>query len=77
MLISSQLQKTVESFIDDLAAGLKAQQEALEQEIRLAETQLLSKKEGFLKVQGALELVGIIKQRQNQQENENILTSIE
>ena len=52
----------MESFIDDLASGLKAQLEALEQEIRMAETQLISKKEGFLKVQGALELIGIIKQ---------------
>jgi hypothetical protein len=67
----------MESFIDDLASGLKAQLEALEQEIRLAETQLISKKEGFLKVQGALELIGIIKQKQNQQESENLLASIE
>jgi len=67
----------MESFIDDLASGLKAQLEALEQEIRLAETQLISKKEGFLKVQGALELIGIIKQKQNQQESESLLTGIE
>jgi len=67
----------MESFIDDLASGLKAQLEALEQEIRMAETQLISKKEGFLKVQGALELIGIIKQKQNQQESENLLASIE
>ena len=67
----------MESFIDDLASGLKAQLEALEQEIRLAETQLIGKKEGFLKVQGALELIGIIKQKQNQQESENLLASIE
>jgi len=67
----------MESFIDDLAAGLKAQLEALEQEIRLAETQLIGKKEGFLKVQGALELIGIIKQKQNQQESESLLAGIE
>ena len=67
----------MESFIDDLASGLKAQLEALEQEIRMAETQLISKKEGFLKVQGALELIGIIKQKQNQQESESLLTGIE
>jgi hypothetical protein len=67
----------MESFIDDLASGLKAQLEALEQEIRLAETQLISKKEGFLKVQGALELIGIIKQKQNQQESESLLAGIE
>jgi hypothetical protein len=67
----------MESFIDDLASGLKAQLEALEQEIRLAETQLIGKKEGFLKVQGALELIGIIKQKQNQQESESLLASIE
>jgi hypothetical protein len=67
----------MESFIDDLAAGLKAQQEALEQEIRLAETQLISKKEGFLKVQGALELINIIKQKQNQLENEGLFAGIE
>ena len=67
----------MESFIDDLAAGLKAQQEALEQEIRLAETQLISKKEGFLKVQGALELINIIKQKQNQLESEGLFMGIE
>jgi hypothetical protein len=67
----------MESFIDDLASGLKAQLEALEQEIRLAETQLISKKEGFLKVQGALELINIIKQKQNQQESESLLAGIE
>jgi hypothetical protein len=67
----------MESFIDDLASGLKAQLEALEQEIRLAETQLIGKKEGFLKVQGALELIGIIKQKQNQQESESLLAGIE
>jgi hypothetical protein len=67
----------MEPFIDDLASGLKAQLEALEQEIRLAETQLIGKKEGFLKVQGALELIGIIKQKQNQQESENLLAGIE
>jgi hypothetical protein len=67
----------MESFIDDLASGLKAQLEALEQEIRMAETQLISKKEGFLKVQGALELIGIIKQKQNQQESESLLAGIE
>lgn len=67
----------MDSFIDDLASGLKAQLEALEQEIRMAETQLISKKEGFLKVQGALELIGIIKQKQNQQESESLLAGIE
>jgi hypothetical protein len=67
----------MESFIDDLASGLKAQLEALEQEIRMAETQLISKIEGFLKVQGALELIGIIKQKQNQQESESLLAGIE
>ena len=67
----------MEPFIDDLASGLKAQLEALEQEIRLAETQLIGKKEGFLKVQGALELIGIIKQKQNQQESESLLAGIE
>jgi hypothetical protein len=67
----------MESFIDDLAAGLKAQQEALEQEIRFAETQLISKKEGFLKVQGALELINIIKQKQNQLESEGLFAGIE
>ena len=67
----------MESFIDDLASGLKAQLAALDQEIRLAETQLIGKKEGFLKVQGALELIGIIKQKQNQQESESLLAGIE
>jgi len=49
--------------ITDLENGLKAQLESLAQDIRSSEAALMSLKEGYLKVQGALEIIAIIKQK--------------
>ena len=48
--------------ITELETGLKAQLEALAKDIRSSEAALMSQKEGYLKVQGALEIIAIIKQ---------------
>lgn len=47
--------------ISDLETGLKAQLASLANNIRSAEASLISTKEGYLKVQGALEIIDIIK----------------
>jgi len=49
--------------IADLEAGLRAQQESLAKDIRAAESSLISTKEGYLKVQGALEILNILKKK--------------
>jgi len=49
--------------ISDLEAGLKAQLASLANNIRSAEASLISTKEGYLKVQGALEIIDIIKKQ--------------
>lgn len=48
--------------ISQLESGLKAQLDSLAKDIRSSEAALMSLKEGYLKVQGALEIIGIIKQ---------------
>jgi hypothetical protein len=52
---------TLESILE-LETGLKTQLEALAKDIRSSEAALMSLKEGYLKVQGALEIIAIIKQ---------------
>lgn len=49
--------------ITELESGLKAQLESLAKDIRSSEAALMSLKEGCLKVQGALEIITIIKQK--------------
>jgi hypothetical protein len=51
--------------ISDLEAGLKAQLASLANNIRSAEAALISTKEGYLKVQGALEIIDIIKKHRD------------
>ena len=51
--------------IEDLESGLKAQLASLTNNIRTAEAALISTKEGYLKVQGALEIIDIIKKQVN------------
>jgi len=53
----------------DLEKGLTTQLSALTQEIRGGEESLMRNKEGYLKVQGALELLTVIKQRQAAQDD--------
>jgi hypothetical protein len=50
--------------IAELETGLNAQLTALADEIRSTEEKLLRTKEGYLKVQGALEILGVLKERE-------------
>lgn len=49
--------------LEDLEKGLKAQLTSLANDIRSAESALITTKEGYLKVQGALEIIDIIKKQ--------------
>jgi hypothetical protein len=49
--------------ITELEKGLRAQQESLAKDIRAAEASLINTKEGYLKVQGALEILDILKKK--------------
>lgn len=52
--------------INELETGLRAQQESLAKDIRAAESSLITTKEGYLKVQGALEILDILKKKLEQ-----------
>jgi len=52
--------------ITELEAGLRAQLESLAKDIRSAESALITTKEGYLKVQGALEILDILKKKLEQ-----------
>lgn len=52
--------------IAELEKGLNAQLTSLAEEIRYAEEKLLRTKEGYLKVQGALEILTVLKERQSE-----------
>ena len=47
--------------ITELETGLRDQLDSLAKDIRSAESALISTKEGYLKVQGALEILAILK----------------
>jgi phosphopantetheinyl transferase len=47
--------------IEELENGLKAQLAKLANDIRAAEASLITTKEGYLKVQGAMEILDILK----------------
>lgn len=51
------------STIVELETNLNSQLTALANDIRKAESALISTKEGYLKVQGALEILDILKKR--------------
>lgn len=55
--------------LSDLEKGLTTQLSSLTQEIRSGEESLMRNKEGYLKVQGALEILAVIKQRQVDQDD--------
>lgn len=60
----------MDTIISDLESGLQAQLTSLVESIRGDEEKVLRNKEGFLKVQGALELLAVIKQKQEEQSNQ-------
>lgn len=49
--------------ITELETGLRAQLDSLAKDIRAAESALITTKEGYLKVQGALEILDILKKK--------------
>ena len=53
----------MESSIFDLETGLKKQLSELTDDIRTVETSLLVSKEAYLKVQGALEILDILRKK--------------
>jgi hypothetical protein len=63
--------------ITELEAGLRAQQESLAKDIRAAESALITTKEGYLKVQGALEILDILKKKLEQDDATKLATAMD
>lgn len=61
--------------IVELETGLKTQLASLASDIRNAESSLISTKEGYLKVQGALEILDILKQKVQDDSNKEMLAA--
>lgn len=64
------------SVVSELEAGLNAQLTALADEIRSTEEKLLRTKEGYLKVQGAIEILAVLKERQNEVDGEALQAAL-
>lgn len=62
--------------VTDLEKGLSSQLSALTDTIRGSEEQLMRNKEAYLKVQGALEVLAVIKDRSAQQEAEALQLAV-
>ena len=62
--------------IQELEQGLRNQMDALANDIRQAESALISTKEGYLKVQGALEILAILKTKVTKESNEDVAAAI-
>ncbi len=62
--------------IADLEKGLSSQLSSLADTIRGSEEQLMRNKEAYLKVQGALEVLAVIKDRSAQQEAEAVQLAV-
>lgn len=62
--------------IEELDGGLKAQLASLADEIRSSEETLIRTKEGYLKVQGAIEILGILKQKLATEESNQLVDAI-
>lgn len=58
----------MEAIIDEVGSKLKEQLADLANQIRQAETNILGLKEGYLKVQGALELLEILQKKEKEQQ---------
>ena len=58
----------MDSIIQNLETGLKDQLKSLGEQIKIAEESLIRTKEGYLKVQGALEIMEILKKEISDQE---------
>lgn len=62
--------------IVDLENGLNAQLSALAEEIRSTEEKLLRTKEGYLKVQGALEILTVLQKRQEIEDEKGLQAAL-
>ena len=61
---------------NELEVGLRDQLEALAKDIRQAESALITTKEGYLKVQGALEILAILKSKVTPETKDDVATAI-
>jgi len=64
------------SIISELESGLNAQLKALADDIRATEEKLMRSKEGYLKVQGALEILTVVKDRQDVADTEAVQAAL-
>jgi hypothetical protein len=62
----------MDTILTDLEKGLTTQLSALADEIRLGEEKLMRNKEGYLKVQGALEILTVIKKQQSEKSEKEL-----
>ena len=68
----------MDSIIQNLETGLKDQLKSLGEQIKVAEESLIRTKEGYLKVQGALEIIEILKKEvKNQEMKEEVEDQVE
>ena len=68
----------MDSIIQNLEIGLKDQLKSLGEQIKVAEESLIRTKEGYLKVQGALEIIEILKKEvKNQEMKEEVEDQVE
>ena len=63
------------SSIQNLEVSLKKQLSELAEEIRATETKLMTAKEGYLKVSGALEILDILKKEEAEEEERAALSA--
>ena len=61
----------METTISEMETGLKAQLASLTDQIRTSKTSLMTLKEGYLKVQGALEVLDILRKKLEEAEEES------
>jgi hypothetical protein len=64
------------SIISELESGLNAQLKALADDIRATEEKLMRSKEGYLKVQGAIEILTVVKERQEIADTEAVQAAL-
>ncbi len=64
------------SIISELESGLNAQLKALADDIRATEEKLMRSKEGYLKVQGALEILTVVNERQSVADTEAVQAAL-
>ena len=62
--------------IQELEQGLRNQMDSLANDIRQAESALISTKEGYLKVQGALEILAILKSKVTPETKDDVAAAI-